>query len=215
MTFNQGSLPSRRHLLTALGLAAAVTVILFASVQSDRANRLDRQRAEINEALLDLANAAGYGGFIHSYKNYLLRPGEIDYRLRAEEGLDAMETEIARIERIAGLLGESLDFAALKVAIGEYREALIRADRLIAQGLSAREVDAELRIDSTRAIDDTHRAAKQLRERIFAGKHRIDQWNSVLATVFAGLALATYAALAGELLRLRRRLPLKSDRASD
>ena len=67
---------------TIAGIGVAVT-LLFAAVflyaRRDQARLIETQLAK-HSVMIELQSAIGYGGMIHHFKNWVLRPDEPQYR---------------------------------------------------------------------------------------------------------------------------------------
>ncbi len=196
---------SRRRMYLVGGLAVAMVIITMASVLSERQARIDREEAELSDALLSLSRAAGLGGFIHDFKNYILRPDELRYRVEANQGLDEMDRQIDRLEALARSRGTDYDIATVRSMTDNFRKALEKLDDLLATGMYARDIDEQVRVEERPAQAEIDRMAADIRMRLAAAERRGEFQRSMLGTMFAFLALAAYAALGQRLRRARER----------
>ncbi len=213
MPFRRDIAPSGRKLLAIAGFAVAVTLMVLANQQVIRGDRLDRDTRELSDSLLRLQAAAGYGGFIHDFKNYILRPKDVEYRIGAADSLERMKSELDNLEAIASRTGTPHDLSAVRKVVAEYSDALLRVDELVAQKYSAREIDARVRVDDTDAVGKVAELAASIRERQAKTYRRIKQWSAFVGNTLLLLAVATYASLSMQVVNLRLRS--KSGRASD
>ncbi len=204
---------SRRRAALVGGLIIAGTIIALASIVSERQARIDHEEAELSDALLSLSRAAGLGGFIHDFKNYILRPTELRYRIEAMRGLDEMDVQIDRIEVLARSRGADYDIETVRGMTDSFRRALADLDDLIGTGMTAREIDKQVRVEERPAQAEIDHMADDIRARLAAAERRAEHARSVLATMFGFLALAAYAALGQRLRRARSRIT--SSPASD
>ena len=77
-------------------LSAAIFSAIFLFARRDQLRLAEDQLAR-HTVLLDLQGAIGYGGMVHHFKNWVLRPGETRYR---DEALDAADRALALLDRL-------------------------------------------------------------------------------------------------------------------
>ena len=171
-----------RVILVAMSVAA-VLAIPVAGLLTSRGSEGQRvAAAELPAALEDLERAIGYSGFIHHFKNFILRPGEPVYYDRAAASYDDALEALARIHVLTQQIGRDLSLAALHDTLDAYRGQLDVARDAAARGLSIAEVDALVRLPDDKAtinlvaLHDTVRQAiadwqakETLRARIIMG----------------------------------------------
>ncbi|OUD08383.1 hypothetical protein BVC71_12790 [Marivivens niveibacter] len=109
--------------LLGIGLASAIgLVVLFAMHENDNQRRLfSTEITQIDDAVIDLQNQLGYGGFIHNFKNAVLRPSEKDrYLADLTFNVDQIMQAIARLEANFPELEQPL--VDLVATLNEYAE---------------------------------------------------------------------------------------------
>ena len=75
---------SQVRLWSTVTLALIMAATLVVGVNDyNRQRQIDAAITELNVSAQELQNAIGYGGLIHHFKNYLLRPDEGIYREQA------------------------------------------------------------------------------------------------------------------------------------
>ncbi|MBR9812324.1 hypothetical protein GYB61_00530 [bacterium] len=175
-----------RGRLRGLRLAVAV-VVMLATVglavlgvtlwqqMADTRERWDAFHAEYTSygtQLGALYRTLGYGGFIHDFKNYVLR-GQPALRKRVARDLDEAEALLAQLRTHDDL--SAADDSALEdigQMLAAYRAALDLATTLHAQRIAPVDIDAAVRVDDSMAkqalteLDSRYRA----REDDFAAK---------------------------------------------
>ena len=82
-----------------------------------------KQQSEAHRAVNRLQQNLGYGGFIHHFKNYVIRQDE-QYLAEASKSIDIVVAEFKRIENIDLINGFKREFDVIKETIYEYREKL-------------------------------------------------------------------------------------------
>lgn len=98
-----------------------------------------------------LRSALGYGGFIHHFKNAVLR-GDGKYINEAELCLLKAE-QVIEIYRSKGITtAESLSLEDISRTLTSYKNATEEIEGLLAQGMSSREIDTKVKIDDSAAL---------------------------------------------------------------
>lgn len=108
-------------------------------------------------ALQDLERALGYDGFIHHFKNAILRPDEGVYHDLAVEDYETALEILRDIQAMGLAIDERFDIAALEGTLAIYRENLDAAREAQLAGLSIAEVDALVRTPDAEAAADLDR----------------------------------------------------------
>ncbi len=127
--------------------------------------RFDRQGAAFAALVVELEDAIGYGGFIHHYKNAILRPEDGAHLAAARESLDRA---LALIETVCDgdpARSAQMPLRNAKRTLLRYQDML---DVIATSGgqLSAREVDAMVRVDDAGAIAELKVLLKATSERL-------------------------------------------------
>ncbi len=147
------------NLMTKLGImlgATCVGLVAVAAVAMSNLTAIEDDWEEFvassqvkQEAIAEMRSAAGYGGMIHDFKNYLLRRNQyyVDgTRRHGANALDAID-----LYRGAGVVNaselDSLDQVQLMVE--SYLEVLDVAVSMFTDGATVFEVDAVVRIDDS------------------------------------------------------------------
>jgi diguanylate cyclase (GGDEF)-like protein/PAS domain S-box-containing protein len=149
---------SFRFWLISLGAVATllITVILwYGSELVARSVALEQQwgvnysiAAELGDSLSNIRAAFGYGGFIHNFKNLILRKDESRIAL-AEADLTHTYSAIERYLSQNISAHEREDVARVRATVDQYRDALERTKQLIRENrdISSQEMDRMVRID--------------------------------------------------------------------
>jgi CheY-like chemotaxis protein/signal transduction histidine kinase len=138
-----------------------------------------RDFADRQDKLALLADALGYGGLIHHFKNFVLR-GEPRYRAEFEASAAAAAGLVQELLTGASLSeSERADAETILAVIQDYRRRLQRADALRAQGQPVTRVDQEVRV----ARDEAQPAL----DRLAAFRPRVPaaQWDAASAQLLA------------------------------
>lgn len=172
-------------ILTITGLAI-ISVSISTKTDLDNAiqdwTKYEDQSSQSLRDLISLDRSIGYGGMIHSYKNYLLRGDEFD-RL---EAIKANENTL-RILKKYEKSGSKEEIAASKAIAGvvkQYRQTLDVIAEMKKQGASLGEIDAAVVVDDSPAIEGLDILDRSIREKIY---HETGQ----LKLVFGKIQTAT------------------------
>lgn len=160
-----------RHSLIGLAIACG---ILASGVASTwfwfRHDALHTKQAEVTRTILSLEHATGYSGFIHDFKNAVLRPLEPVYIQRALSDYDMTLQALAELEGLAQSEGISIDLTFYRKTLQTYRDKLeiLRDHEYDAQQIA--ETDALVRVpdDAARASLDqvTQKLTRALSDKI-------------------------------------------------
>ncbi|PKH05634.1 sensor domain-containing diguanylate cyclase [Moritella sp. Urea-trap-13] len=122
-------------------------VSLASSVWTEyKANKSEKIR--IDSAL---RSSLGYGGAIHEFKNYLLRPEP--WRIeRVQAKLGAVNAAISQFNTLGPSNAQAIALNDIKNMVDAYSAALIQAELLFSQGLQPLDVDKQVIIDDSLAM---------------------------------------------------------------
>ncbi len=97
-----------------------------------------------------LISASGYGGFIHAFKNYVIR-GDATYRVTALSKMEEIQELIDDIRNTTDNRSIHFDLDVISTTVGEYQANLLYADALARSGVTL-EVDSFVRVDDADAL---------------------------------------------------------------
>ncbi|MDW4498263.1 HAMP domain-containing sensor histidine kinase [Sulfitobacter sp. D35] len=139
-------------------ICVAVSTLLGAIliyVRIDQAEIVERQLAHYNDKVA-LEQVMGYGGMIHSFKNWILRPEERRYRDAAKASADRALDLLGRIQ--AGTtVPDDPRFDGLRHTLEAYRDSVDTVSRMHALGHTAKEIDTAVRVDDADALEGLRR----------------------------------------------------------
>ncbi|WP_162683257.1 ATP-binding protein [Rhodobacteraceae bacterium DSL-40] len=156
--------------------------------------RLTTQNTALLTEMLHFERATGYGGFIHNFKNAVLRPQETDYLDGATRNLaDALDA-LAGIQDLARATGTDIDLTPTRETLLRYG-SMIEILRSTPPGtLTARELDALVRVPDIEAIRNLSELVASARLSVYA---RLDQIETRILRLSLFAAAASSALLAG------------------
>ncbi|WP_069301412.1 sensor histidine kinase [Neptunicoccus sediminis] len=144
----------------ALGVAA-LALTVFSNWTAPRVER--DLAAELAARMLTFERELGYGGLIHNFKNYLLRPEETAYRDAAQQNVDRLLTELDGLSELVQHLDMVRGFEATRNVINQYSVAIKRVETLHSQGLIPAQIDDRVRIDDSSAFENIQQVATAAR----------------------------------------------------
>ena len=119
---------------------------------AERALRSNPEEITRADALRGLSNALGYGGFIHQFKNLVIRrePDRLAHVVSAEERVTGAVAQY----RLLDLSPAEIDaLAQIERVVDAYMSHLDTVARMIEEGQSARDIDQAVRVDDGPALD--------------------------------------------------------------
>lgn len=148
--------------LAGFSLGALCAVVVHAAMADLR--RADTRQAAMAMEIAEFDAAMGFGGFIHHFKDYVLRGGDY-YR---EQAVAEHGRAVAALIRLRDLAGEDepLDIEPVLSALRTYREYLDIASQGVAAGASPRAVDLTVRIDDAGAVLAFRRVVASIQQRL-------------------------------------------------
>jgi PAS domain S-box-containing protein len=159
-------------LLVCIALIAYQAISLRSHSQSvqDRWERYSTQAAELSVALRSVSQAFGYGGFIHHFKNFVLR-GDRSYQAQANQRLSELQGALAKLDVLVAIEPRlRAELAVLNDTVAQYGSALNTAIRRSGQ-VSATELDNLVKVNDTPAVAALTSLSNQL-DRYFNANRR-------------------------------------------
>ncbi len=150
--------------------------------------KIDRASAELPRLFLQLERAIGYDGFIHNFKNFVLRPGENAYFEAALEDYLLAENAIQAIDDLTARLQIETNLEPLKSTLRSYRAMLDIGSTARIEGLSIAEVDNRIRVSDTLAGFSILQFQEEINT-VLNARHLV--FSTLLGVTVATLILAT------------------------
>lgn len=191
--------PARGHGVVIAIAALSVSVVLL-SVGLFVQNQIRTLAAELPDAAIRFERQIGYGGLIHHFKNYVLRPDETVYRDAALQSAAEALATLDEIELILHDIGLPEDGSAIRDTITLYLDRIAIIDDLHAEGADARAIDHAVRISDEDALSKLIEAKEAASFVISERLRRLTALGIVAGMIFA----ASAAALIHAFLQTRR-----------
>ena len=187
-------------------------VTLADAIRADRSNPDAATRAD---RLGELRDAMGFGGFIHQFKNLVIRR-ELPRIEQVEAARDAVDETLAAYRSLALSNEERAALSDIEQVVDAYTEALDLVRAMVAEGRNVTEIDSAVRVDDGPAI-----AAFTVLQRadIDAGRRLTDHigaslqdFEQTMTVMIAGMAGTSLVVILFVTWILRRRIVTPIDR---
>lgn len=136
----------------ALSVSLLFTVV-FRTVRNDQIRLIDRQ-LRYHNVILELQGAIGYGGLIHHFKNWILRPEEPKYRDMAIASADRALALLGVLHTELGNAGIDISLEHQRAVLQGYRDNVDVITRMHHQGADLHAIDDAVRINDMLALDE-------------------------------------------------------------
>lgn len=155
----------------------------------------------------------GYGGFIHNFKNYVLRH---DRKIEPviQKNLNDLYVAIKHLDALNLSQVEKVALANIRQTVDEYADKFRIVKTYIARGYTAQQIDAFVKVDDTAAINALTKLADLSLQRNKTKKIETDKAiNSTVNTILLGWILIPVMMLyAGMLLLFLRRIVVAEEK---
>lgn len=176
VSFKQGSYQRGAVFIAAVTVLVTGFVLIFGIQALQRIQSAESHWAlysdDANEAdhlLHDITVQMGYGGFIHNFKNYILRRDPV-YLGRLSKNRLAVEVNLRALEKRTISDAEKTALAEIHAAFIRYDSAVDQARFAFERGLSSVEVDSLVKLDASKTL-----AAFATLERSFMARAKLAQ----------------------------------------
>ena len=129
----------------------AISVGKFSDVEENW-KTYNREIVSLSDGLLRLERAIGYGGFIHGFKNLVLRR-DPRYIPLVQADLDDAYAEMNRIAAFLLTDTERKALAQFRSVIDQYAAKFQLAKSMVAENAAAAEIDVLVKVDDTPALE--------------------------------------------------------------
>ena len=191
-------------------LALAVLVVL--GVQVWLAARDAQRTAELRGALSEshsiasrLERRIGYGGLIHDFKNYVLRPDEDRYRRDAHENARRALAHLERLNANAAEFGIDARLERTREMIESYAARLERVRELASNGRDPGFIDERVRFDDAPALEEVEHLLETLDASVDARLAELERHGAFAAVLGTAGTVGLVALFVGVSARRRRR----------
>lgn len=171
------------------------------------------QATELEAALHEVVHNLGYGGFIHHFKNYVLRY-DSGLLLALEDDLARVRDALDRFQAL-GLAGDERQaLNQLRQAVDEYAGKVELAKVLVDEGRSPQEIDRRVRVDDAPALAAIASLEEHAEQVLTRSRDQIEAalLEVVRQLMLGALLLLPIALVAVVLARDRRAMRLANER---
>ncbi|MGQ7844700.1 sensor histidine kinase [Granulosicoccus sp. 3-233] len=118
--------------------------------------------SQANDTAHKLERRLGYGGLIHNFKNYVLRPEEDNYRVSAYADATEALSLLELLQTSAMKYGIDAPLASTHEMLESYAQRLGTIRELSSQGLNSRSIDQQVRFDDEAALQEVQMVLENL-----------------------------------------------------
>lgn len=169
----------------------------------------NERAAAISTAMAELNQNIGYGGFIHNFKNLVLRRDLPHYQARIDANIAGFRAQLDRFNSLLQTAESKAALAQVRATFEEYAAQYSIASSLLAAGASSAEIDTVVKVDDAPAL----KALAYLNARIEARaeethKRALSSYDDAVRFALLGGLLVVVAMLGTAIfiMRLMRRL---------
>ncbi len=163
--------------LTIVFLFSVFATFIFSHQSIEKANTLEQTWSTYNttyapsrKALEGLLYHAGYGGFIHALKNYVLRKND-DYKNIVIQQMENIQRDIILLDMNMKDTESQRSIDIMTNVFKEYFDKFEVAIRMVEENYSTDEIDKIIRVDDTQAILALNQLMKILDKRFEKLRH--------------------------------------------
>ena len=106
----------------------------------------------VANALENFNRHTGYGGFIHNFKNLVLRRDLPRYQQRIEADIAGLRADLDLLDTLINAPGEKAALAQLRATFEEYATNYAKVHPMVTAGTSSDEIDAVVKVDDGPAL---------------------------------------------------------------
>lgn len=106
----------------------------------------------VANALENFNRHTGYGGFIHNFKNLVLRRDLPRYQERIESNIAGLRADLDHLDTLINAPGEEAALAQLRATFEEYATNYAKVYPMVTAGASSDELDAVVKVDDGPAL---------------------------------------------------------------
>jgi diguanylate cyclase (GGDEF)-like protein/PAS domain S-box-containing protein len=161
--FNKISTQKRLVVMVFVAIVTLVTLWSYGVILQEQTRKLNATWLEFTTienqqvtALATISKGFGYGGFIHNFKNYVLRHSE-KYYLNSQRNLSMTYEGIEKYLSLLALHVKDIDphhpMLLFKSTVDIYKTKLELAHQLILEGKPPRTIDNQVYVDDTLALN--------------------------------------------------------------
>lgn len=179
-------------ILTGVILIALIGVGTFSAYRYIQTNQAS---IEVSRLFMRLERTIGYNGFIHNFKNYVLRPDEVRYYEQAKNDLSNARETIVLLTKLSDDLGIANRLDDLTLTIETYGDKLEELARLGSQDMSSRIRDAQVRVSDAEAGAAIQDFEKRVQEILSARQSEYSFFFLLICSAWVALFCGIFAVL--------------------
>ncbi|QCU89875.1 ATP-binding protein [Thiomicrorhabdus sediminis] len=169
-----------------LPLALAIVLLLIAaifSIQSERKfNEVEKswlsyaeRSNQLDRLMIDIQGAMGYGGFIHNFKNLVIRQDLDTYGAKIEQNYTNLENSLRLLQYELKVDTDILHLSNIHATIEEYYSQYQTVKRLINKNRTSEQIDKLVKVDDTFALESFNFLKNRINERLVEIKLAVEK----------------------------------------
>lgn len=178
-------------MVAAVGMLAAMLASGMGLMALSRFNAVEEawesynhRSVAITTTLLELRRQLGYGGFIHNFKNYVLRRDTARYYDAIESNITGLNAQLDRLDRLLQVPEDRDQVAVIRATFAEYAEKFRLVDALVREGADSKGIDAVVKVDDGPALKAFTHLQARTQERALAAETRARDTHASAVTFF-------------------------------
>ena len=138
-------------------VALVASELFYLSSEGKRIEDLRMTTVDIYATSISLEQELGFGGLIHNFKNYVLRPEEKQYATLARKNASHALNLIEKLETISAEMGNGVTLPETRKIVDTYTNNLNVIADLNTQGVAPFDVDKSVRVHDDFALEEIDR----------------------------------------------------------
>lgn len=210
-----GPLHSQARTIAIVGVLAAMLASGMGLMALSRFKEVEQawetfnhRSVAITTTMLELRRQIGYGGFIHNFKNYVLRRDPARYHEAIESNIAGLTTQLAQLDRLLVVPEDRAQVAVIRATFAEYAEKFRQVEPLIRTGADSNDIDVVVKVDDGPALKAFAHLQARTQERALAAEQLArDTYASAITFFLAGgglVVVVILTAVATMIVHLRR-----------
>ena len=150
---------SQTRLITLGSTVVILLLLLFGALSLSRFQAAEAawedhnaRATAIGQAQTEIARHIGYGGFIHNFKNLILRRDLPRYQAAIEADIAGFRAQSERLAQLLNVPTDQVALAQLRATLEDYADKYRLVAPLVAAGATAIQIDAVVKIDDQPAL---------------------------------------------------------------
>ena len=138
-------------IITAAAALISKSLVDFKQVETSWVEHTAKSNA-ITFEMANIRHHLGYGGFIHNFKNLVLRRDIAVYQPKIEQDISLVQQHLARLQKLLENKENLQALEQVQQTFIEYQSKYYLALNMLTQQANTDEIDSEVKVDDTKAL---------------------------------------------------------------